>query len=392
MTRRALFTCPVISVEQPIGTFYVTSMEAADLARITEYDVRRLIEAKESEPSQNDTDLDQYIGIQRAISAKRVTEIAEYVETLDATFPTSIVIAIQDDRSVMLSDDKTSLTFYDVDRDEYGEAVPAGRLARILDGQHRLAGLEKAGRNFQLSVTVFPALDIADQAYVFSTVNLAQTKVNKSLVYDLFAYARTRSPQKTSHNVAVVLNRAKESPFYEKIKRLGSATPGVPNETLTQATFVQGVIQFISEKYLQDRDALLRGKPLKRADWNQFQVTPFRNLFIEERDETIANAVWTYFDSVKRRWPIAWDVREGQMLLRTNGYRAFSSLMGKAYVAVGGRDTHEPGVGDYMPIWDLVKLDDEDFNTARFLPGTSGDRALFRLLEAALRIYKTQKS
>ena len=53
----------------------------------------------------------------------------------------------------------------------------------------------KNGKAFDLPVTVFPTIEIADQAYIFATVNIAQTKVNSSLAYDLLAYARSRSPE-----------------------------------------------------------------------------------------------------------------------------------------------------------------------------------------------------
>src|SRR5882762_10468420 len=90
---------------------------------------------------------------------------------------------------------------------------------------------------FQLSVSVFVDIDMEDQAYIFSTVNLAQTKVNRSLAYDLFELANSPSPQKTCHNIAVALDTITVSPFHKRIKRLGSATPGRNSETITQATF-----------------------------------------------------------------------------------------------------------------------------------------------------------
>ncbi len=54
---------------------------------------------------------------------------------------------------------------------------------------------------------------MAQQANIFSTVNLSQTKVNRSLAYDLFALAASRSPQKTCHDIAVALDRGKNSPL-----------------------------------------------------------------------------------------------------------------------------------------------------------------------------------
>ena len=102
--------------------------------------------------------------------------------------------------------------------------------------------------------------DIAEQAQIFSTVNLEQTKVNRSLAYDLFALAKSRSPQKTCHNVVVALDQDKTSPFYQRIKRLGANTEGRYGETITQATFVEALQKYISADPKGDRDVLLRGK------------------------------------------------------------------------------------------------------------------------------------
>src|SRR6185436_13580442 len=81
-------------------------------------------------------------------------------------------------------------------------------VAHILDGQHRIEGLKNGfsdphsnADRFELNVVIFVDLDMDDQSMVFATVNKAQTKVNKSLVYDLFAYAKTRSPQRTAHSI-----------------------------------------------------------------------------------------------------------------------------------------------------------------------------------------------
>jgi hypothetical protein len=67
----------------------------------------------------------------------------------------------------------------------------------VIDGQHRIAGLEKfTGAHFEVMTAIFVGIDISDQAYIFATVNLEQTKVRKSLAFDLFELARTRSPYK----------------------------------------------------------------------------------------------------------------------------------------------------------------------------------------------------
>ena len=179
----SFFEIYCLEVTQPIGTFYIGVIDCRELVRISYADIRRL-----------DRELDDYLGIQRTLSPKRVDEIRRYSRTLDATFPTGIILAISSDDA---NYDPTSRKM----RIRDGEEV-----AKIIDGQHRIRGLaDYSEDNFQLNVSIFIDMDVEDQAMVFATINLAQTKVNKSLVYDLYEYTKSRSPQKTAHNIARLL-------------------------------------------------------------------------------------------------------------------------------------------------------------------------------------------
>ncbi|MEA2719120.1 MAG: hypothetical protein QOJ39_984 [Candidatus Eremiobacteraeota bacterium] len=384
MKRSEYLSIPALRLTQPIGIFYATALAASQLAEIAYADVRHL--------ETSTTEVEQYMGIQRKLDPGRLLEIEEYVKTVDASFPTSIVIAVADERSMTFDERDSRLTFYDVFEDDEGPAGPHREIARILDGQHRLAGLNRASRDFDLAITVFPTIDIADQAYIFATVNLAQTKVNRSLVFDLSEYSRNRSPEKSCHYVAVTLNRAPGSPFHDLIKRLGSATPGVAGETLTQATFVQCLLPYITKNWRRDRDDLRRGHIIHRANASEFQSTPFRNLFLAERDDVIADILWNYFDSVRQRWPLAWaSTQRGAIIRRTNGFRAFMNVLRRAYLALAGNDIRQPSRDEFARIWERSTLKDADFVVERFHPGTSGERALTRELESAVNIFRTSR-
>ena len=230
-----------IPTTQPVGTFYTAAMPAKDLLTICEFDYRKLMDDR-ADP--------EFMGIQRPFDKKRVADIAKYALTADACFPTCIVIAI-DERCVhseALPDDLVQFRIDEfVDPDGEVEPVPISRAASIVDGQHRLKGLQTDGANsFTLPVTVFVGADPALRASLFSIVNLAQTKVNRSLVYDLFALANERSPQKTCHEIVVSLDTLEESPFHQRIKRLGTVTRNQAGERLregellSQATVVRG--------------------------------------------------------------------------------------------------------------------------------------------------------
>ena len=226
----------VLKVSQPIGDFYIGTVESAALLKITKADVRRF---SEGTPGKID-------GIQRELSKPRLKDLRQYVNLDYATFPTSVILAI-DRRCVDLDPVKGCVGLYELtvkqyagsEDDEDDVPIDLEAAAFVIDGQHRLAGLEERVQGngpFEINVSIFVGADLADQAEIFSRVNLAQTKVNKSLAYDLLAYARVKSPFKVAHDVVVALNADKQGPFFEKIKRLGVRTPGVDSETLAQAT------------------------------------------------------------------------------------------------------------------------------------------------------------
>lgn len=193
------------------------------------------------------------------------------------------------------------------------DSIPYSKIAKVIDGQHRIAAFmdennnwcfDYGHRDFDINVAIFIGADVSEQANIFATVNLAQTKVNKSLVYDLTELAKTPSPHKTCHNVAVALDKEPSSPLHHRIKRLGTATPGRKKEPLTQASFVESLVKFISPNPVQDRNDLLAGKRIKPATGVELQKFPFRNLFLEEREVDITEIIYNYFKAVEKNGQI----------------------------------------------------------------------------------------
>ena len=367
---------PAIEVTQPIGSFYIGVIAAEDLLRISYVDMRRI-----------ESDLDNYIGIQRSLNKQRVVEIADFVKSIDATFPTSVVLAV---RGECAEFSNGQIVLSEAEDSETGELIELGSVASILDGQHRVEGLREAKiPNFQVPVSIFVDADIADQAYIFATVNLAQTKVNKSLVFDLLDYASARSPQKSAHDIAVALDRYEKSPFKSMIKRLGTRTHGRVGETIAQATFVNALIPFISRKPEQDRYSLAKGRKVSESD-SSYSQTPFRFLWIDERDTEIAKILRNYFNAVREIWPDAWSTREkGHILPRTNGFRALMRLLKLIYLKERpelNRVDPVPAVKDFVRYLKKSSLDSDDFTIENFTPGTGGETAIFNSLRNDLKL------
>jgi DGQHR domain-containing protein len=361
---------PALRIRQPIGEIYLAAIDHALLQKITYFDVRRVL--------RDTRDVEAYLGIQRPLSESRVADLEKYVNFVDATFPTAVILAIDESDCVSYDERKQELVLSNVRAGNAEPDIAFSNLCRVIDGQHRIAGLEAyKGPQFQVMAAIFVGIDIADQAYIFATVNLEQTKVRKSLAFDLFDLARTRSPYKTCHNVAVALDTIKDSPLFHRIKRLGTATPGRDSsETISQSTFVDALIRYISAEPKVDRDLMLRGQKLELANAETLKRYCFRNLFIKGDDVTIGRLIQNYFDAVRVTWPTAWNnLGQGAMLNKTNGFRALMSVFGRAYTYLGA-----PGdlvdSKKFHELFKRSKLKDEDFTIERFKPGTSGEAKL----------------
>ena len=170
MSQRALIDEPYeivlscIKVEQPLGVFFVASIDSKVLIEITFSDVRKMTGERE---------IDTYLGIQREVDPKRVKEIEKYVRTVDACFPTAVILAIPE-QCAEFNSERNTLTLRSVHGEDNETIINRVNIAKVLDGQHRIEGLKAFGSGtFQVNVSIFVEMDIANQAYLFSTVNLA---------------------------------------------------------------------------------------------------------------------------------------------------------------------------------------------------------------------------
>jgi DGQHR domain-containing protein len=377
---RHSFAC--IRATQPVGDIFIGAIPFKTLIRISYFDVRRVL--------QEERDVERYLGIQRPLEHRRVKALSDYVNFKDASFPTSIILAMDEDYA-QFDENNNTMTVSNVRGTEDRPSIPIAKIARVLDGQHRIAGLSSfKGETFDVPVTIFVGADISDQAHIFATVNLEQTKVQKSLVYDLFSLARTRSPQKTCHNAAVALDRDPKGALYKRIKRLGFATEGRIFEPITQSTFVESLMPYISDSPKADRDRLLRNEKLEKIYGDELFKMPFRNLFIEEKDIDITEIVFNYFSAVRTKWPEAWNDRgRGMMLNRTNGFRALMRFLRNAYLDIASPGDVPSDKKFFDRVFSRINLSDLDFTTENFVPGTGGEARLFRILRGQEQLQPT---
>ena len=356
-----------LKAKQPIGTMYVGVIDSEDLEKITYADVRRL-----SSDSEN-REVEDYIGIQRKLDPKRAkNEIGKYVNLVDATFPNSIILAIS-------SKDAEYIEEKGVLRLAYKDNI-----AKVLDGQHRIAGIEyyKEQRGtFELIVTIYIDMELEDQAIVFATINKEQKNVSGSLVTDLFAFAESRSPQKTGHNIARALNGKEGSPFFDKIKILGVANS--QNETITQSTFVDSLLKYITKDKQHDRDFYRRNKDKKNAKLELVEGAErerlfLRNMFIEDTsDIKIAQLLWNYFWAVQNKWPTAWNYAANNNILnKSTGFIALMRFLKPVYLSFKKPD-QVISKEEFKEIFDRINISEQDFNRENYVPGGIGQSKLY---------------
>ena len=278
----------LIEVNQPIGTFYMACLPARFIADSCAI-VRRDATGK---------------GVQRVLVQKRVNEIAAYTEDPDATFPTSIIIAVYSQPEASLRDG----AYHCSGKAKFGE---------IIDGQHRIEGLKRSNRidDFQMPVILMFDLVEEEKAYVFSIINSKQRPVQKSLIYDLFNLTEKRSPQKTCHEIARLTNSDEQSPYFKRLKMLGKKED--ENASLSQGSFVKYLLPLVSKKPDQDLIDIKLGKPLEDDP-----ALTFRYYFIKNEDQSIYKILLNLFKAVASTFELEWKNPDRFILSKTTGYGA----------------------------------------------------------------------
>lgn len=366
-----------MKISQPIGELFIATIPSDKLTRLAKADIRRI----------TSRELEKRSGIQRGLNSKRVSAITKYIETVDASFPNAFILNLNSEylneapKTIQSGcPDDSSLFCFEVSVDE-------GAFS-IIDGQHRLSGFESADVEvFDLIVAFFIDLPIEDQAYLFSTINVTQQKVNKSLVYDLFDVAETRSPQHTAHVVTKALNSDEDSPLHRRVKLLGIA-PKFEDEVLYRAPLSQGtvaerIVDLISKDPMGDRDTYRRGAVIELTGDEIDKGLIFRRFFAEEKDWAILRILKNYFRAVSEAFPDLWS-EHNNPLSKTIGYGALMSLLVDAYRV--GSQKEDLSFDFFLGLMEKLRANSEadnewDLTFESFPAAGSGESLLYRKLK-----------
>jgi DGQHR domain-containing protein len=155
--------------------------------------------------------------VQRVLNKGRVREIKEYILSGKIFFNSFILNWTDKINSPLFENGFIELSL-------------VSRAAQVLDGQHRLAGLQEAfkvnpsiGEN-EILVSLCIGLSNSQAAEIFLNINDKQKQVNKSLLYDL--YGIIDDPKQFAQNratdLAKELNEDTTSPYFGMIKVPGA--------------------------------------------------------------------------------------------------------------------------------------------------------------------------
>lgn len=318
-----------IRVEQPIGEFYLVSMESEFLLNVSH---SRAAGFEGSEISGN----------QRVVEGKRTKEISNYINTNNAAFPNSIIVSANyhDNDSLEVDDDKR-WWIEEISEDVFKLTVPDENLkiCSIIDGQHRINGFRASGLQMKLPCSVFIDLPPSLQAYVFSTINFNQKKVDKSLAYQLFGYQldESESMRWSPDILGVKLSRVfnNEGPFENRIRLIKQQK--IINDQgweISSAVFIEGVVSLISGNSKKDKYIVNKRKVVgygSRSDLHHNEKYPLRQFYIEGNDKAIVEIVLKYFTSIsKTLWC---DKRSNDIVFRSVGMAAQFSFLREILVA-----------------------------------------------------------
>lgn len=407
------YTAPALRVEQPIGTFYVTVLPADLLLQVASSDVMSA--------TMNPDGVGYVLsGTQRLVQDKRLTQIADYIDRIDAAFPNSIILAANYNREVGLDVDELEAMEAEEREDANAAAVApdeskswtvdekpdgcfqitipsADKLAAIIDGQHRLFAFAKADAatrlDMQLICAVFIDLPKAIQAQIFATINSTQKPVDRSLTYELFGYNVSDEPEEywTPDKLAVFLARKlgtqSSSPLKGKIAvspKRDEALVALGQQAawkVSTAVVVDGILRLFSSNPRRDTNAMRtsRAQPRSVLAMGPKDKSPLRAEFIKVNDALIYAMLENYLKACAN---LFWQApAPGSFIIKTVGVQALFDILRKiAPEAYEAEDLRVLFFEDRLRPASTLNFADEQFR----VPSGSGRSIIRRALEGAL--------
>ena len=119
-------------------------------------------------------DEDPIKGFQRSLNESRARDIAKYLDNLNGVIPSALILSAQPNAKLNY-DKKSSQIRFETHQNSF----------MVLDGQHRLYGLIKAEKTYQMPVIIFNDLNATKEVTLFIDINTTQKGVPTTLLLDI---------------------------------------------------------------------------------------------------------------------------------------------------------------------------------------------------------------
>ena len=390
---------------QPLGECYAAVLPAELLLEVTYSDPLKILGFSET----GDYELK---GHQRKLLNARLAAIGRFIDTIEAAFPNSIILAANyTDDGQLVEDDARR---WSVDFKPQGETIgiltipSATKLAAIVDGQHRLFGFNKVSLNERRSMSLLCAiyLDLPQpfQAYLFATINSNQKPVGKSQTYELYGFnleeepPEAWSPEKTAVFICRKLNTDPTSVLKGHIIVAAQSDSVIEVAAKSQdkkwaistATVVEGLLRLFSGNPKQDR-TFMHGKEVGKgrersllATEQRQDKTPLRKYYLDSNDLLIFTLVKNYFSAVSEH---LWKGNEGSYIRKTVGVQAlFDVLRIVCQEAIAAKD-----ISENFFLKKLAPCRSIDFANNFFQASGTGRQRIRNTLELKLRLKTLDK-
>jgi DNA phosphorothioation-associated DGQHR protein 1 len=336
---------PAMRIVQPLGEFFVTVLPADVLLDVTYSDPLKIV-------GFSDTGDYELKGHQRKLVKDRLIAIGRYIDTVEAAFPNSIILAANYSEDGQLEENEDVRWAVEFSSD-YGSTgtltIPtSGKLAAIVDGQHRLYGFREASLKERLKMPLLCAvyLDLPNpfQAYLFATINYNQKPVDKSQTYELYGFdleeepPEAWSPEKTAVFLCRKLNTDPSSVFKDHII-VAAQNDAVVDVTVksqkkdwavSTATIVEGLLRLFASNPKRDRDFMHRKDVSKGRDRKLLASpavqdrAPLRQEYLTCNDRLIFTVTKNYFGAVS---DILWKGDGRSFIRKTVGIQALFDVL-----------------------------------------------------------------
>jgi DNA sulfur modification protein DndB len=278
-------------------------------------------------------------GYQRPFDSTRALSYANYLEQKDACLTPVILNA----------DGKWSFQPYDENHPDYGRLICMGP-ARVIDGQHRLGGIDKYHRilkNEEVLPVPFLAFHVLypdEEVSIFDTINTNQVGLTKSLLVYL------KRDKEDFARLAIDLAESKDSPFYNLVV--------VVTKKSTERPFTLDHLKRACE-------LLIKGGPLEELSLEQKRT-----------------AIIVYFREISRVFEEAWTSKTAFKLRSVMGLMSCAAVGHNILEAAWDPRNQWIDEGEVKRmVWKLHTFDWSRTGPLRYASGIPGQRYVYQVLK-----------